>query len=109
MLNLRVERLLVRKGSMVGMVDEDFPLVDGVLDGAFGDLGCCCGDGVLESSLSVRILLRRSEVFKYMMSEWGKRVKVTGRRWSVSSRGAFILDFFFIINLMRGRSVMTGR
>ncbi|GKE17590.1 hypothetical protein Tco_1425167 [Tanacetum coccineum] len=34
--------------------DEDVPLVDGVLDdalGAFGDLGCCCSDGVLESSL----------------------------------------------------------
>ncbi|GJU10856.1 hypothetical protein Tco_1133252 [Tanacetum coccineum] len=33
--------------------DEDVPLVDGVLDGAlgaFGDLGCCCGDGILESS-----------------------------------------------------------
>ncbi|GJX79647.1 hypothetical protein Tco_0789714 [Tanacetum coccineum] len=27
--------------------DEDVPLVDGVLEGAFGDLGCCCGDGVL--------------------------------------------------------------
>ncbi|GKC47044.1 hypothetical protein Tco_1064766 [Tanacetum coccineum] len=34
--------------------DEDVPLVDGVLDGAlgaFGDLVCCCGDGVFESSL----------------------------------------------------------
>ncbi|GJZ08654.1 zf-CCHC domain-containing protein [Tanacetum coccineum] len=34
--------------------DDDVPLFDGVLEGAlgaFGDLGCCCGDGVFESSL----------------------------------------------------------
>ncbi|GKB83073.1 hypothetical protein Tco_0949968 [Tanacetum coccineum] len=30
--------------------DEDVPLVDGVLEGAFGDLGCVCGEGVLSSS-----------------------------------------------------------
>ncbi|GJV85868.1 hypothetical protein Tco_1525766 [Tanacetum coccineum] len=33
--------------------DEDVPLVDGVLDGAlsaFGERGCCFGDGVLASS-----------------------------------------------------------
>ncbi|GKD44539.1 hypothetical protein Tco_1269184, partial [Tanacetum coccineum] len=26
--------------------DEDVPLVEGILEGAFGELGCCFGDGV---------------------------------------------------------------
>ncbi|GJU72821.1 hypothetical protein Tco_1264226 [Tanacetum coccineum] len=69
--------MLSKKGDELSLElfeDEDVSLVDGVLDGAlgaFGDLGCCCDDGVLESYLvrSINIFLGGIiEIFGFLAS-----------------------------------------
>ncbi|GKD20432.1 hypothetical protein Tco_1222135 [Tanacetum coccineum] len=92
------------------MEDEEVPMVDGVIEGAFGALGdetwfgngssSGCHGGSLSLEEKVIILLRRSGNVLSLVIEWIKGVKIGGRRWGTSMRSTIIL-IIISLNLIR--------